>query len=201
MIRGYYFITDSNLSKKGIVSDVKSAVAAKTSVIQYREKISATRQMIEQATELKKICKDSKLIINNRLDVAIGSGADGIHIGSDDVPYEDARRTLGRGKIIGVTVHNLDEALDAESRGADYLGVSPIFSTTTKQDAGLPCGVGLIREIKEKVKIPIVAIGGITLDNAREVLDAGADALCSISAVVTKDDVKMEIEKFQELFV
>jgi thiamine-phosphate diphosphorylase len=88
----------------------------------------------------------------------------------------------------------------AEKKKADYIGISPIFATATKEDAGEPCGVNVIREIKKQCHIPIVAIGGINLLNAKEVIDAGADAVCAISAVVTKNDVKKEIEKFQMLF-
>ena len=99
-----------------------------------------------------------------------------------------------------MTVHSLAEARQAEAAGADYLGVSPIFTTQTKPDAGLPAGLQLIQQIKSAVKIPLVAIGGINLANAPEVIRAGADGLCAISAVVSREDVRAEIEKFQRLF-
>jgi len=99
-----------------------------------------------------------------------------------------------------VTVHNLAEALEAESVGADYLGVSPIYQTATKPDAGKPAGIRLIEEIRAEVDIPLVAIGGINHDNAGEVVRAGADGLCAISCVVTKENVRSEILKFQDLF-
>jgi thiamine-phosphate pyrophosphorylase len=139
-------------------------------------------------------------LINDSVDIALYVEADGVHLGSDDLPYSTARRLLGDKKIIGMTVHNLEEALEAQRLGADYLGVSPIFSTNTKSDAGKPVGAGLIKEIKKQVSLPIIAIGGITLGNASRVMQAGADGLCAISAVITKQDVKAEISKFQALF-
>ena len=107
---------------------------------------------------------------------------------------------LGKDKVIGLTVHSVAEARLAEAAGADYLGVSPIFTTQTKADAGQPAGIQLIREIRSAVKIPLVAIGGINLANAPEVIRAGADGLCAISVVVGREDVREEIKKFQRLF-
>lgn len=201
MIKGYYLITDDGISKKGNLSDIKDAVEAGVSVVQYRSKLYNTESMLREAKTLGKICKGKALfIINDIVGVALSVDADGVHVGQGDMPYETARKLLGKNKIIGVTVHNLGEAIRAEKKGADYLGVSPIFSTTTKDDAGKPCGTGLIREIKKNCGIPIVAIGGIDLSNAGEVVAAGADAICAISAVVAKDDVRGEIGKFQRLF-
>ncbi len=201
MIKGYYFITDSGLSKKGNLSDVRDAVEAGVTIVQYRSKMGKTDSILEEAKALKEICKGkATFIINDIVGIALSVDADGVHVGQGDMPYETARKLLGKDKIIGVTVHDLKEAMAAEKRGADYLGVSPVFSTTTKNDAGEACGVGLIREIRKNCKIPITAIGGVTIDNVKEVIDAGVDAVCAISAVVTKDDVKGEIEKFQKLF-
>ncbi len=199
-MRGYYFITDASLSRAGNLADVTAAVAAKVSVVQYREKSALTRQMCEEAWELRKICRPVTFLVNDRVDIALAVEADGVHLGQEDLPYAVARKLLGPGKIIGLTVHNLAEALVAQSLGADYLGVSPIFATTTKGDAGPPGGLALLKEIRPRVSLPLVAIGGITLNNAPEVIRAGADALCAISAVVTQADVQKEIEKFQELF-
>ena len=201
MIKGYYFITDADLSKNGNVSDVEKAVEAGVTIVQHRRKLDDTEAFIEEAKLLKKICEGKSLfIINDRVGVALSVDADGVHLGQGDMPYDTARKLLGKDKIIGVTVHDVKKAIQAENKGANYLGVSPIFSTTTKSDAGKPCGVEVIKEIKKNCKMPIVAIGGITMDNAKEVVHAGADAICAISAVVTKDDIKKEIKKFQSLF-
>lgn len=199
-MRGYYFITDSKLSRRGNISDVKNALKAGVEVVQYREKNATTIEMYREALKLKRICKDIIFIVNDRIDIALAVNADGVHIGQDDMPFCVARKLLGKKKMIGVTVHSIEEAKEAENLGADYIGVSPIFATGTKKDAGKPVGIELIKKIKKQVSIPIIAIGGIDLSNAPSVVQAGADGLCAISAVVTKPDVKKEIEKFQKLF-
>jgi len=196
----YYFITDAALSRRGNASDVKEALAAGVRLFQYRNKGSNTRQIYQEALQLRRLLKGKILLINDHLDVALAVGADGVHLGQDDMPYAVARRLLGKKKIIGITVHNFKEAQEAQKLGADYLGVSPVFPTDTKDDAGRARGIKLIREIKKRLIIPLVAIGGINLANAREVIRAGADGLCAISAVVTKRDVKVEIRKYQRLF-
>jgi len=132
--------------------------------------------------------------------VALAVDADGVHLGQNDISCEEARSLLGRHRKIGISVNTLEQAKLAQKQGADYLGVGPVFLTTTKSDAGAPLGIELIRKIKAEVSLPLVAIGGITLENAPEVIAAGADALCAISAVVSKSDVKEAILKFQKLF-
>jgi thiamine-phosphate pyrophosphorylase len=199
-VRGFYFITDKELSRAGIISDVKNALKAGVKVVQYRNKYASTGEMFKEALELRRICKKAIFLVNDRLDIALAVGADGVHLGQDDLPYPAARKLLGKKKIIGLTVHNLREAIKAERLGADYLGVAPIFSTSTKQDAGHACGIRLIKRIKKQVTIPVIALGGINLVNAKEVIRAGADGLCAISAVVTKLCLRREIAKFQELF-
>lgn len=200
MIKGYYFITDASLSLKGNLNDVDMAVEAGTKIIQYRNKKAETRELFEEATELMKKCTNALFIINDRIDVALAIDADGVHLGQEDMPYKTARKLLGKDKILGITVHNIEEANEAYRAGANYLAVSPIYKTKTKHDAGKPIGLELIKSIKKDLNIPVVAIGGIDLTNAVEVISAGADSLCAISAVITKDNVKKEIEKFQELF-
>jgi thiamine-phosphate pyrophosphorylase len=116
------------------------------------------------------------------------------------MPLADARRLLGKKAVIGVTVHDVAQAREALRGGADYLGVSPIFATSTKKDAGKAAGLGLIREIRAVTRLPLVAIGGIDLANAPRVIAAGADCVCAISAVVTSRDAKKEIARFQALF-
>ena len=199
-MKGYYFITDSGLSCAGNISDVKQAEACSVCAVQYRNKKAETREMYEEAVRLREICRNALFLINDRIDIALAVDADGVHLGQSDMPYSAARKMLGPEKIIGITVHHLAEALEAQRSGADYLGVSPIFQTATKHDAGKPAGIALIEEIRARVDIPLIAIGGINLANAPEVVSAGADGLCAISAVVAKKDVGREIERFQELF-
>jgi thiamine-phosphate pyrophosphorylase len=199
-VRGYYFITEAILSRAGNASDVAAAVAAGVRVVQYREKQGLTCDLVAEARKLRQLCRHIRFLVNDRVDLALEVGADGVHLGQEDLPCPEARRLLGREKIIGVTVSTVAEALTAQAHGADYLGVSPIFSTATKADAGAPTGVALLAEIRRRVSLPLVAIGGITLANAPAVITAGADAVCAIAAVVTKPDIEGEIEKFQGLF-
>ena len=199
-MKGYYFITDSKLSLAGNFNDVSMAVACGISVVLYRNKNAKTREMYEEAVRLRDICRDTLFLINDRVDIALAVNADGVHLGQSDMPCEAARKLLGGEKIIGITVHNLAEAVQAEGIGADYLGVSPIFQTATKPDAGKPSGISLIEEIRANVDIPLIAIGGIDHSNAKDVIRAGADGLCAISSVVAKEDVNAEIKKFQDSF-
>jgi thiamine-phosphate pyrophosphorylase len=193
-----YFITDSKLTKKTILDDVKSAISGGVKIVQYREKEKPTKEMVEEALKIKKLCADDVIfLVNDRIDVALAVDADGVHLGQDDMPYETARKLLGD-KIIGLTIHNVEEAVDAEKIGADYLGVSPIFATTTKLDAGKPAGIKLIEDVKNAVNIPFTAIGGINLENIGQVAGAGAKSAVAISAIVTKDDVEKEVKKFIE---
>lgn len=199
-MKGYYFITDSGLSRAGNLSDVAQAEACGVKIVQYRDKTADTLTMYEEAVRLRQICRKALFLINDRIDIALTADADGVHLGQADMPYQAARRLLGPEKVIGITVHNLAEALQAERAGADYLGVSPIYQTATKADAGKPVGIARIEEIRGRVEIPLIAIGGINLANAPQVVDAGADGLCAISAVVAREDVSAEIRKFQGLF-
>jgi thiamine-phosphate pyrophosphorylase len=201
-MRGYYFITDPGLSAAGLKSDCKKAVAAGVRIIQYRNKEAATLTLYDEALCMKNICMgtSTRLIINDRIDIALAVDADGVHIGREDMPYHVARSLLGKDKIIGVTVRTFEEAKAAQTLGADYLGVSPIFTTATKLDAGKPCGVEVLKAIRQACNVPIVAIGGIDLSNIGLVIEAGADMACAISAVVTKSDVTGEILRFQKEF-
>lgn len=199
-MRGFYFVTDAGLSRAGNIPDVKNAVHAGVKVVQYRAKDLSTRMMIEEGRELRKICRHILFLVNDRVDVCMACGADGVHLGQDDMSPVTARKLLGDGRVIGVTVHSVEEAVRAQRQGADYLGVSPIFPTKTKSDAGAAAGPGLIREIKTHVHLPVVAVGGINLVNARQVVEAGADCFCAISAVVTVNDVQSKIKKFQSIY-
>ncbi|RPJ68985.1 MAG: thiamine phosphate synthase, partial [Alphaproteobacteria bacterium] len=178
----FYLVTDSGLSKKGTLSDVKEAVEAGCKIVQYREKNKSTKEMVCEAAEIKRICSDRAIfLVNDRIDVALAVDADGVHIGQDDMQIEISRKLLGEDKIIGLTVHNIDEAIEAEKKGADYIGLSPIFDTATKKDAGEGIGPDRIRKVKNVIKIPVVAIGGINKENSESVIRNGADSLVSIS--------------------
>lgn len=187
---GLYYVTDRKLSKKSDVDTAKDALEGGVGIIQYREKDLPTKIMLDVANQLRKLTSDysAKFIINDRIDVALACNADGVHLGQDDMPL-DAARNLLPGKIIGVTVHNVPEATTAADGGADYLGVSPIYSTDTKSDAGKPAGLRLITDVGKVCNLPRVAIGGINGSNLDDVLSTGVESVAMISAIVTKDDV------------
>ena len=193
----FYLVTDSELSKKGTLSDVRDAVAAGCKIVQYRDKEKNIEEMIKEASQLKKICAGKAIfLINDNVEVAHVVDADGVHIGQEDMSFAKARDTLGDEKIIGLTVHNVEEAIEAEEKRADYIGLSPIFSTSTKKDAGSACGTLMIEKVKNEVKLPIIAIGGINKENIGEVIRAGADSAVAISAVVCADNVYREVKDF-----
>jgi len=195
---GFYFITDSEMSKNGIIDDVKNAINAGCKIIQYREKKLSTREMIKEAELIKKECnKKALFLINDRIDIALAVDADGVHIGQNDMPIEIARNILGDEKIIGLSVNNLDEAIKAQNYGLNYIGVGPIFTTETKKNTRSPCGSSMIGKIKEHVNLPIIAIGGINKNNIEEVLHAGADSIAAVSAILNSNDVYKELCDFR----
>ncbi|HEY3362494.1 MAG TPA: thiamine phosphate synthase [Methanosarcina sp.] len=196
----FYLVTDSGLSKKGALSDVREAVESGCRIVQYREKDKSTKEMVEEASKIKKICSGRAIfLVNDRIDVALAVNADGVHIGQDDMPIEMARKLLGNDKIIGLSVCDREEAILAEKSSADYLGLGPIFDTATKKDAGNGIGPLKIREVKDAIKIPVVAIGGINKENCESIIQNGADSLVAISAVVCSDDVIKETKYFIDI--
>ena len=199
---GLYVVTDEGLSK-GLthLQIAERAVRGGANVIQLRDKSLGGRKFLEAALAIKKVTKKAGtlFIVNDRLDVALASGADGVHLGQDDLPLKDALRLVPKGFIIGITVHDVAEAVEAQKGGASYLGLSPIFQTGSKSDAGAACGIQRIKEVKKKVSIPVVGIGGINASNAREVLEAGADGIAVISAVVSQPDVEKAARGLKEI--
>ena len=200
MKRGYYFITDPGLTRRGIIKDAEDAVHAGAVMVQYRNKEASPKTAFSEASLIKAVCRKIPLIINDNVDLVLKINADGVHLGKGDMSCREAREVLGPGKIIGVTVRSADEAARAADEGADYLGAGPIFATGTKKNLPGPFGVKLIKEIKEACSLPVAAIGGITLENAQEVIDAGCDMISAVSAVLTAGDIKKEITKFRRLF-
>ena len=193
----FYFVTDSELSKNDIFSDVKSALKAGCKIIQYREKNKNTKEMIEEVKQLKQLCKGKAIfLVNDRVDIALATDADGVHIGQEDIPFQIAKMLLGRYKIIGLTVHNLKEAKKAEKLGVSYIGLAPIFKTDTKEDARDPIGTKMIETVRKEVNLPIVAVGGINKDNLKEVVESGADSVVSIYAVLNSNDIYNKVMEF-----
>ena len=195
---GLYFITNSRLTKKTVIDDVKASVKGGVRIVQYREKGASTKRMLEEAKKIKQICRKNKVLflINDRIDVALAVDADGVHLGQEDMPYQYARKLLGKDKIIGLSAHSVNDALKNQKLGADYTGIGPIYYTATKKDAKPPIGLEPIKQLKSKLKIPFVAIGGINETNINEVLKAGAKNVAIISGIVAKDDVEKAVRYF-----
>ena len=168
----------------------KLAIEGGVTMIQLREKKAPLHRVLSEGRALRELCRERGVpfLVNDRVDVAMLLEADGVHVGQDDIPYADARRLLGDVAIIGVSAGTPEEAAKAIDDGADYLGVGAVYATGTKADAGAPIGTELIRGIRSKSAIPIVGIGGITADNAMNVIDAGADGIAVVSAITRAAD-------------
>ena len=198
---GLYFITDSTLTKKSVLEDARAAIKAGVKIIQYREKNAPAKQMIEEASKIKKLCKknDVLFLINDRIDIALAVSADGVHLGAEeDVPYTIARKLLGKNKIIGLSAHSAKDALKNEKMGADYTSIGPIYYTTTKKNGHEPIGLNPIKQLKNQLKIPFIVIGGINESNIDKVLESGAKNIAMISAIATKGDVEKATRRFIE---
>lgn len=177
---------------RDVVEVMEEAIQGGVDIIQLRDKTSSKKAVLEKARRLKKLAANYGIpfIVNDHIDVALAVDASGVHVGQDDLPLPEVRKLLGPDKIIGVSTHKLEEALEAEKNGADYIGVGPIFPTYSKADVVDPVTTAYIREVKEHVTIPFVAIGGIKRHNVREVIEAGAEAVCVITEIVAARDVK-----------
>lgn len=187
-----YVITDETIAG-GLTHEeiARRAIAGGADVIQLRDKVCGCRELCRIGRALRTITMETGtlFLVNDRLDVALACGADGVHLGQDDIRVGAARQIAPPGFIIGVSVGTVDEAIRAEEEGADYLAISPIFSTDSKKDAGPGRGLEVLREIRQNVSVPVVAIGGINLDNVREVIAAGANGVAVISVVVGSGDI------------
>ena len=183
MIQGLYLITPQG-SDEQILSLVRAGLRGGARVVQYRDKERSRDDQINLARQLVQLCSEAGVtfLVNDSPEIAVASFADGVHLGQGDGSVHDARRLLGPDKLIGVSTRTVDQALKAEMAGADYIGVGSIHPTGTKDDAEL-VGLDTLRKVRRAVKIPIVAIGGITRATGADIIDAGADALAVVSAV------------------
>ena len=193
-----YLITDRTTSSLNLTEITQKAVSAGIKTIQLREKNMTKKELYKEALSIRKFTLKHRaaFIINDYVDIALAVNADGVHLGQEDMPIREARKLLGKNKIIGISTHSMKQAVDAQRAGADYIGFGPIFKTTTK-DAGKPKGIKSLIEIKKHIKIPVVAIGGITIDNVSEVFKSGADAAAVASGILS-GDIKRNIERFYQ---
>ncbi len=197
-----YVITDRRTAgDRSLLDIVQAAIRGGATVVQLREKEASTRAMIELGQALLEITRAAgiPLIVNDRVDVALAIGAEGVHVGQDDMPAAMARRLIGPDRILGVSARTVEEAIQAQRDGADYLGAGDVFGTPTKPDAGAPIGVEGLARIARAVSIPVVAIGGVTPQNASAAIEAGAVGVAVISAVVGAPDPEAAARRLREV--
>lgn len=199
---GVYLVTDRGLCRNRPLQDiVMKAVQAGVAYVQLREKDLSTRAFVEEAIAVKKILLPFpvQLIINDRIDVALACGADGVHLGQQDMPYATARKLMGDKAIIGLSVETWEDVEAVEKLDVNYIGVSPVFATPTKTDTKEPWGLTGLKKIKAFSRHPLVAIGGINASNAEAVAEVGADCLAVVSAVCSADDPAAAAAKLKNI--
>ncbi|GHV51370.1 thiamine-phosphate synthase [Spirochaetia bacterium] len=196
-----YLCTDRVLSLgRPITEALEAAIAGGVTMVQLREKNASTREFYEIALEVQKITKkyNVPLVVNDRLDIALAIGAEGLHIGQSDMPLRIARRLAGEMMFIGVSAHTVEQARIAEADGADYLGVGAVFPTGSKADADT-IGLDRLREIRAAVKNPAVAIGGIGPANVSQVMATGIEGVAVISAILSQPDIRSAAKNLRGL--
>lgn len=194
-------ITDATVHPaRDHVAIARAALAGGADMIQLRDKAGDLRALLPQARAIQALCRSqgAVFIVNDRLDLALAAGADGVHVGQEDLPAGAARRLLPPGRILGVSTHSREQAEAARAAGADYIGFGPMFPTGTKNTGYAPRGLEALREIRAAVPLPILAIGGITLENVAEVIAAGATAPAVISAIVAAPDIAVAAARFRQ---
>ncbi|MGA2913602.1 MAG: thiamine phosphate synthase [Methanoregula sp.] len=197
-----YVITDESVAGGLSHAEIAlRAIAGGADVIQLRDKACGPRELCRIGRVIREITRKTGtlFIVNDRLDVALSCSADGIHLGQDDMRAGTARQIAPPGLIIGVSVGTLEEAIRAVQEGADYLALSPVFSTTSKNDAGPGRGLEALREIRRNTSIPVIAIGGVNPGNVNDAIAAGADGIAVISAVVGSPDITAAARDLKEM--
>lgn len=181
------YVTDDSIRDDAIFFKIlEAALKGGATIIQLREKEADTLSFYKRAMKCKSVCSTYKvpLLVNDRLDIALSVDADGIHIGQKDLPYAVARRIMGGDKIIGVSVSNKRQAIESEGLDADYIGISPVFGTTTKTtDLAAPLGIDGLKAIRKLYSKPIVCIGGIDASNTKSLIQNGANGIAVVSAI------------------
>ncbi len=169
-------------------------------LIQLRDKQASSGELYASAQEVAGCVRSGSgiFIVNDRADVALAVNADGVHVGQDDLPVESARKLLGTGKVIGYSTHSLEQVRDADQSSADYVAFGPIFPTASKENPDAVVGLAGLAEARKATRKPLVAIGGITLENARDVIEAGADSVAVIRALVGAMDIRKRAQEFLE---
>ena len=202
-MEGIYLVTDEAACKgRPLAEVVKEAVRGGVACVQLREKQDGTRTFLKKAEALKAILTPAgvPLIINDRLDIALACGADGVHLGQSDMPYAHARRLLGDKAIIGLSVETWQDVEKAQLLGVDYLGVSPVFATPTKTDTKGAWGIEGLEKIRQFSSHPLVAIGGLNESNAADIVRAGADSVAVVSAICSAENPETAARELSEIY-
>lgn len=196
-----YVILDKDTAKKNTIGITAEIIRAHDCLIQFRAKNSKKEDILKEAVKLRGLISGTKsiFIINDHIDIAKMADSDGIHLGQDDDKIEITRRILGGGKIIGISCHNLKQAKQAQDKGADYIGIGPIFPTPTKPDYKA-IGAGILEEVGREISIPCYAIGGIDETNIEKVLNSGAKAVAVCRAVCRARNIKKTLDNFYSFF-
>lgn len=198
-----YVVTDEEqCGQRGLFSTVQDALRGGATLVQYRDKHASTRKFVQQARELLLLCRAASvpLVINDRADVALASGADGVHLGQSDMLVADARRLVGPDLIVGVSVRSDKEALQAKADGATYLAANGVWSTATKTDFGAPLGLESLAKLAKASPLPLVAIGGIGIEQAPMIARAGCAGIAVVSAVMKAEDPRRACEALRKAF-
>lgn len=195
-----YPITDAYISGLSHAAQVEQLAAGGATFIQLREKKASPKEFYEAALEAVSVARrvGVRIIVNDRLDIALAVGADGVHLGEDDMPPERARAVVGQEKIIGFSAHSVEQALAADSLPVDYIAIGPIFPTATKENPDPVVGLAALGLLRGRLTKPLVAIGGITLETTLRVLDAGADSVAVISDLIGSRDIQARMRAFIE---
>jgi thiamine-phosphate pyrophosphorylase len=196
-----YVVTDRRFAgDRPLASVVRDAIRGGAGCIQLREKKADIRTLLSLAKEIRQVTlgEGATFVVNDSLDVALEAGADGVHLGQEDLPLEAARRLAAGRLLIGISTHNREQALEAESGGAGYINIGPVFPTDTKETPVYPVGTALVRELSPHLSVPFTTMGGIHLSNVEEVILAGADRVAVVSEVMAADDVGKAARKMIE---
>lgn len=201
---GVYGITAEQYSKgRSNIEVVQEMIKGGATTIQYREKKhrKAAGEMLKECQRIREMTKESgvNFIVNDHVDLALLVNADGVHVGQDDLPVEAVRRLVGPDKIIGLSTHSPEQALDAVVRGADYIGFGPVFSTQTKEDACAAVGLQSLEQVIASCPLPVVALGGIKEHNIDKVIRRGTQSICLVSEIVGSPDISATVARLHKL--
>lgn len=198
-----YVVTDrEQTGTRSLVATVQAAIDGGATIVQLRDKQAGTRSLVDQARALAAICRPAgvPLLVNDRVDVALAASADGVHLGQSDMHLADARRILGPYSIIGVSVRNASEIREAEELGASYIAANGVWATATKTDFGAPLGLDGLRRLTTASRLPMVAIGGITAEQAPAIANTGCAGIAVVSAIMKADDPRAAAKLLRRAF-